>query len=70
MNTENTDGNFFSYRKFIAISCDPGTQKIRDGISQKESLQGHNFEYFFFKSYHFLSIVYILIIYSIYLLKT
>ena len=50
MNTENTGGNIFSYRKFIAISCDPGTQKSRHGISQKGFLQGHNFEYFFFVS--------------------
>ena len=70
VNTENTDGNIFSYRKFIAFSCDSGTQKSRDGISQKGSLQGQSFEYFFLcKSYHFLSRVYIPIIYSIYLLK-
>ena len=50
MNTENTDGNIFSYRKFIAISCDPGTPKSRDGIFQKGSLQGHSFEYLFYVS--------------------
>ena len=50
VDTVNTDGNIFSYRKFIAISCDPGTQKSRDEISQKRYLQGHCFEYFFYVS--------------------
>ena len=39
MNTEKTDGNILRYLKFIVISSDARTQKSRDGVFQKQSLQ-------------------------------
>ena len=39
MNTENTAEVILRYLKFIVISDDTRTQKDRDRISQKESLQ-------------------------------
>ena len=48
MNTENTDENILRCLKFIAISGDARTQKDRDGVSQKESLQQHILDITFF----------------------
>ena len=39
MNTRNTVENILRYLKFIVISGDARTQKNRDKVSQKESLQ-------------------------------
>ena len=39
MNTENTVENILRYLKFIVISGDARTQKNRDRVSQKASLQ-------------------------------
>ena len=41
MNTENTDENILRYLKLIVISGDARTQKNRDRVSQKDSLQRH-----------------------------
>ena len=44
MNTENADGNL----KFIVISGDARTQKNRDRVSQRQSLQRHSLNITFF----------------------
>ena len=48
MNTENTDENILRCLKLIAISGDARTQKDRDRVSKKESLQQHSLDITFF----------------------
>ena len=48
INTENTVENILRYLKFIVISGDARTQKNRDRVSQKESLQRRSLDITFF----------------------
>ena len=52
MTTENRAESILRYLKFIVISGDARTQKNRDRVSQKESLQRRSLDITFFYACH------------------